>query len=131
MERPLSIDDDANETFYGKPDILASDIISGKVRSNDDSARRFMTAVNTSTGATAANTTTASAPVSQTGQRSTERRTGTQAVGSAAYWRAVVPDGRSKSGQRASVGSSRQTRGFPLARRGVAKNLRRTRGHVT
>jgi len=62
----LSIDDDANETFYGKPDILASDIISGKVRSNDDSARRFMTAINSSTGAqTAANTTTASAPVSQ------------------------------------------------------------------
>jgi len=62
----LSIDDDANEVFYGKPDILASDIISGKVRSNDDSARRFMTAVNSSTGAqTAANTTTASAPVSQ------------------------------------------------------------------
>jgi lipid-binding SYLF domain-containing protein len=62
----LTIDDGANETFYGKPDILASDIISGKVRSNDDSARRFMTAVNSSTGAqTAANTTTASAPVSQ------------------------------------------------------------------
>jgi lipid-binding SYLF domain-containing protein len=62
----LSIDDDANETFYGKPDILASDIISGKVRSNDDSARRFMTAISSSTGAqTAANTTTASAPVSQ------------------------------------------------------------------
>ena len=62
----LSIDDGANETFYGKPDILASDIISGKVRSNDDSARRFMTAINSGTGAqAAANTTTASAPVSQ------------------------------------------------------------------
>lgn len=60
----LSIDDDANELFYGKPDILASDIVSGKVKSNDDSARRFMTAVNAGTGApTAANTTTASAPV--------------------------------------------------------------------
>jgi lipid-binding SYLF domain-containing protein len=61
----LSIDDDANEKFYGKPDILASDIVSGKVRTNDDSARRFMTAVNSSTGAQTANTTTASAPVSQ------------------------------------------------------------------
>jgi lipid-binding SYLF domain-containing protein len=62
----LTIDDGANEVFYGKPDIEASDIISGKVRSNDDSARRFMTAVNTGTGAqAAANTTTASAPVSQ------------------------------------------------------------------
>jgi lipid-binding SYLF domain-containing protein len=62
----LSIDDDANEVFYGKPDVLASDIISGKVRSNDDSARRFMTAINSGAGAqTAGNTTTASAPVSQ------------------------------------------------------------------
>jgi lipid-binding SYLF domain-containing protein len=62
----LTIDNGANEVFYGKPDIEASDIISGKVRSNDDSARRFMTAVNTGTGAqAAANTTTASAPVSQ------------------------------------------------------------------
>jgi hypothetical protein len=62
----LSIDDGANEKFYGQPDIEAADIISGKVRSNDDSARRFLTAVNSSTGAqAAANTTTASAPVSQ------------------------------------------------------------------
>src|ERR1700738_1311312 len=62
----LTIDDDANDVFYGKPDIQASDIISGKVRSDDDSARRFMTAINSSTGAqAAANTTTASAPVSQ------------------------------------------------------------------
>lgn len=63
----LTIDDEANELFYSKPDILASDIISGKVRSNDESAKRFMNAVNTGTGtqATASNTTTtASAPVS-------------------------------------------------------------------
>jgi lipid-binding SYLF domain-containing protein len=59
----LTIDDDANELFYGKPDILASDIISGKIKSTDDSARRFMTAVNTGTGTVAATTTTASAPV--------------------------------------------------------------------
>jgi len=61
----LTIDDDANELFYGKPDILASDIISGKIKSTDDSARRFMTAVNTGTGTVAsATTTTAQAPVS-------------------------------------------------------------------
>ena len=60
----LTIDDDANELFYGKPDILASDIISGKIKSTDDSARRFMTAVNTGTGTVAsATTTTAQAPV--------------------------------------------------------------------
>jgi lipid-binding SYLF domain-containing protein len=60
----LTIDDDANELFYGKPDILASDIISGKVKSTDDSARRFMTAVSSGTGApVSSSTTTASAPV--------------------------------------------------------------------
>jgi lipid-binding SYLF domain-containing protein len=61
----LTIDDDANELFYRKPDILASDIISGKVKSNDDSARRFMTAVNSGTGTVSnATTTTAQAPIS-------------------------------------------------------------------
>jgi len=60
----LTIDDDANELFYGKPDILASEIIAGKIKSTDDSARRFMTAVNTGTGAVASGTTTtASAPI--------------------------------------------------------------------
>src|ERR1700720_3415541 len=63
----ITIDDGANDRFYGKSDLMASDIISGKVRSNDESARRFMTAVNTGTGSqTASNTTTtASAPVSE------------------------------------------------------------------
>src|SRR5579871_144897 len=42
----LTIDDDANETFYGQPDILASDIVSGKIHTNDDSARRFMKVIN-------------------------------------------------------------------------------------
>ncbi|GAC1459329.1 MAG: YSC84-related protein [Steroidobacteraceae bacterium] len=62
----LTIDDGADDRFYGRSDVMASDIISGKVRSNDESARRFMTAVNSGAGApTAANTTTASAPISQ------------------------------------------------------------------
>jgi lipid-binding SYLF domain-containing protein len=60
----LRIDDDANEAYYNKHEIAASDIVEGRVRSNDDSGRRFLTAVSTSTGTTAANTTTASAPVS-------------------------------------------------------------------
>ena len=60
----LTIDDDANELYYGKPDILASDIIGGKIKSNDESARRFMAAVSTGTGTVAsASTTTAQAPV--------------------------------------------------------------------
>jgi lipid-binding SYLF domain-containing protein len=49
----ISIDDDANATFYGKP-VSAADIMSGAVTSDDDTARRFMAAVATSTG-TAAN----------------------------------------------------------------------------
>jgi lipid-binding SYLF domain-containing protein len=64
----LTIDDKANATFYGKPGVMASDIVSGNVRSTDDSARRFLTAVNASTGmqqtaSTAAPPATASAPV--------------------------------------------------------------------
>jgi len=45
----ISIDDDADEAFYGKP-VAAGDILSGSVTSNDESARRFMAAVATSTG---------------------------------------------------------------------------------
>ena len=70
----ISIDDDANAAFYHKPGITASEIISGNVTTNDESARRFMTAVSTSTGmqqrsASAAPTTaaaTAAAPAPST-----------------------------------------------------------------
>jgi lipid-binding SYLF domain-containing protein len=63
----LRIDDDANDALYGKQDVSAADIVAGKVRSNDESARRFQVAVNTSTGAQSASngaavTTTAAAP---------------------------------------------------------------------
>jgi lipid-binding SYLF domain-containing protein len=57
----LTIDDDANQAFYGKPDVIAADIIEGKVKSNDESARRFMAAVNLSAGISTAPA-TASAP---------------------------------------------------------------------
>jgi lipid-binding SYLF domain-containing protein len=45
----ISIDDDADGDFYRKPGVLSGDIMSGSVRSDDDSARRFMAAVSTST----------------------------------------------------------------------------------
>ena len=45
----ISIDDRADGNFYGKPGIAAADILSGSVRSNDEAARRFLTAVSTST----------------------------------------------------------------------------------
>jgi lipid-binding SYLF domain-containing protein len=46
----ISIDDDANDAFYGKSGVAASDIIAGTVTSDDSSAQRFLAAVATSTG---------------------------------------------------------------------------------
>ena len=46
----LTIDDSANADFYRHPGLLASDIISGTVRSDDSSAQRFMGAVSAGTG---------------------------------------------------------------------------------
>lgn len=46
----LTIDDSANAEFYRRPGLLASDIISGAVRTDDSSAQRFMTAVSEGTG---------------------------------------------------------------------------------
>jgi lipid-binding SYLF domain-containing protein len=45
----LRIDDDANEAFYRKPGVSASDIMSGDVSSSDDAAKRFNAAVSSST----------------------------------------------------------------------------------
>ena len=45
----ISIDDDENEAFYRKHGVTAGDILNGSVTTNDDAARRFLTAVNTST----------------------------------------------------------------------------------
>ena len=45
----ISIDDDENEAFYKKHGITATDIATGAVTTNDDAARRFLTAVTTST----------------------------------------------------------------------------------
>jgi len=46
----LTIDDGANADLYQHPGLLASDIISGAVHTNDDAARRFMAAVSEGTG---------------------------------------------------------------------------------
>jgi lipid-binding SYLF domain-containing protein len=48
----ISIDDDENEAFYRKHGVTASDIATGAVTTNDDTARRFLTAVTTSTHGT-------------------------------------------------------------------------------
>jgi lipid-binding SYLF domain-containing protein len=46
----ITIDDDADAQFYKKPGVSAADILAGTVTTEDDSARRFMAAVATSTG---------------------------------------------------------------------------------
>lgn len=71
----ISIDDDANAAFYKKPNVQASDILSGAVTSDDDAARRFMAAVSQSTGtqrsASAAPTPAPAAPPSPTAPAAT------------------------------------------------------------
>jgi lipid-binding SYLF domain-containing protein len=46
----LRIDDGANANFYKKPGVLATQIITGEVTTQDSSAQRFLAAVSTSTG---------------------------------------------------------------------------------
>jgi lipid-binding SYLF domain-containing protein len=46
----ISIDDKADAAFYKKPGIVSGDVLSGSITSDDESARRFMAAVATSTG---------------------------------------------------------------------------------
>jgi lipid-binding SYLF domain-containing protein len=64
----LRIDDDANEAYYGKKGITATDIVDGKVSNTDESGRRFLAVVNTSTGAKTANTTASSSAPLTTAQ---------------------------------------------------------------
>src|SRR6185437_2660463 len=58
----LTIDESSNADFYRHPGLLASDIISGSVSSDDDAARRFMTAVTQGTGVQPASSVASSAP---------------------------------------------------------------------
>ena len=45
----ITIDDEANAAYYKKPGVASGDIISGAVTSEDESARRFLAAVASST----------------------------------------------------------------------------------
>ena len=58
----LTIDDSANADFYHHPGLLASDIISGAVRTDDSSALRFLTAVSEGTGIQTTSSMASSAP---------------------------------------------------------------------
>ena len=63
----INIDDQANAAFYNKPGVVAADIMSGSVRSEDQSAQRFLAAVATSTGEQrSASAAPASAPAAAT-----------------------------------------------------------------
>ena len=59
----ISISDSANEEFYKKPNVSASDIINGNVSSQDPAVQRFMAAVATSTGTQRTASVAAPAPV--------------------------------------------------------------------
>ena len=48
----ITIDDAANAVFYKKPGVTAGDILAGTVTTDDETARRFLTAVSTSTSPT-------------------------------------------------------------------------------
>lgn len=61
----LTIDDSADADLYHHPGLLASDIISGAVRTDDSSAQRFMTAVSEGTGLQSASSVASSAPATQ------------------------------------------------------------------
>jgi lipid-binding SYLF domain-containing protein len=57
----ISVDRKANGNFYKKKGVMASEIINGTVTSDDDTARRFLTAVTSSTNGTGTVSHTASA----------------------------------------------------------------------
>lgn len=58
----ISVDSKANATFYKKPGVMASDIINGTVTSNDETSRRFLAAVSSSTTALPPTSSTTSSP---------------------------------------------------------------------
>jgi lipid-binding SYLF domain-containing protein len=97
----LSVDRKANEHFYKKKGVMASEIINGTVTSNDDTARRFLAAVSSSTNGSP----TATAGVSHTA--------------SAAPSSISDSDGSSSSGSAAPVGPpagphANEARTFPM-----------------
>jgi lipid-binding SYLF domain-containing protein len=57
----LTIDDSANADFYRHPGLLASDIISGSVRTDDSAAQRFLSAITQGTGVQATSSVASSA----------------------------------------------------------------------
>jgi lipid-binding SYLF domain-containing protein len=61
----LTIDDSSDAELYHRPGLLASDILSGAVRTDDDAARRFLSAVDQGVGLQPASSVASSAPPGQ------------------------------------------------------------------
>ena len=79
----ISISDSANEEFYKKSNVSASDIINGSVSSQDPAVQRFMAAVATSTGIAAHGLRRSPGPgaAGDPGQRAGPRGTGAEGPG--------------------------------------------------
>jgi lipid-binding SYLF domain-containing protein len=95
----ISVDRKANGNFYKKKGVMASEIINGTVTSTDDTARRFLAAVTTSTNGS----TTASTGVTHTASASPSSSGDSASTGSATP---AGPDGESRA--------TNGTRTFPL-----------------
>jgi hypothetical protein len=91
----ISVDRKANANYYKKPGVMASEIINGTVTSEDDTARRFLSAV-------AAGTTTSTASAAP--------------VGSSAPPSSGALESSGSSGNSAPIGGPRasETRTFPM-----------------
>jgi len=59
----LTIDDDADQAFYHQRNVTASDIVSGVVRTDDDTAKKFLAAINAGAQTTSATQTASAAPL--------------------------------------------------------------------
>ncbi|HYL03283.1 MAG TPA: lipid-binding SYLF domain-containing protein [Steroidobacteraceae bacterium] len=70
----ITIDDAADAAFYRKPGVPAGDIMTGRVRSDDEAVRRFLAAVSTSTGGQRQ---ASAAPAPAAAARPAERASGT------------------------------------------------------
>jgi lipid-binding SYLF domain-containing protein len=95
----ISVDRKANGNFYKKKGVMASEIINGTVTSTDDTARRFLAAVTTSTNGS----TTASTGVTHTASASPSSSGDSASTGSATP---AGPEGESRA--------TNGTRTFPL-----------------
>ena len=101
----LSINDKSNRAFYGRKDVLASEIISGAAAAPDsENARRFLAALAASTGETADTASTATVAPERRGKSGQPRHR--PAAGRRQRPGADLPDGGSGTRRRATAVAS-------------------------